>query len=124
MKLSITPGMVLIVACAVSTPLLVAGVFSFLPPAWTSTTIGLALVFFALYGIVVGVFTTVCMNVIATYGLHQILVFSITALIVSRVKQLLLSTPNEVGIVEAATLLIVCLIVFCVTYFMQRNKKG
>lgn len=80
------------------------------------------LVFFALYGLVVGVFTTICMNVIATYGLHQILVFSITALLVSRVKQLMLSTPNEIGIVEAAALLIVCLLVFCVTFFIQRNK--
>ena len=123
MKLGITPGLVLIVVCAVSTPFVVAGVLLFLPPSWTSTTIGLTFVLFALYGTVVGVITAVCMNVIATFGLHQILVFSITALIVNRVKQLMLSTPNEVGIVEAAALLIVCLLVFCVTLFRQRNKQ-
>ncbi|MCY3540739.1 MAG: hypothetical protein F4X56_06370 [Gammaproteobacteria bacterium] len=123
MKLGNTHSLILVFACAVATPLLVMGVFSFIPSTWTESTLNLGIVFFTLYLVVVGAFTLVCFRIAQTFELHQVLIFSITALIVVRGKQLLVSTTELHEIIEAGTLFGACLLVFCLTLLMQRRKK-
>lgn len=90
---------------------------------WVETTIGLGIAFFVLNFVVVGLISYFCSRVIQTFGLHQLLVFSISALIVTRVKQLLFSTSEIQGIIEAGTLFGACLLVFFVTLLIQLKQK-
>ena len=103
--------------------MLVMGVFSFIPSTWTESALNLGIVFFVLYLFVVGAFTLLCFRVAQTFGLHQVLIFSITALIVVRGKQLFVSTTDLHEIIEAGALFGVCLLVFCLTLLMQRRKR-
>lgn len=123
MRLGRNPSFVLIVASAVITPLIIMGIFSIMPSSWIDTTIGLVIVLSVLNLVVVGVVSNFCFHVIETFGVHQVLVFSITAFIVTRVKQLLLSTSQTLGIIEAGTLFGACLLVFFVTLLIQRKKQ-
>ena len=99
------------------------GVFSFIPSTWTENAWNLGIVFFVLYLLVVGAFTFLCFRLAQTFGLHQILIFSITALIVVRGKQLLVSSTDLHEIIEAGTLFSACLLIFCLTLLMQRRKR-
>jgi len=103
--------------------MLVMGVFSFFPSTWTESAWNLGIVFFILYLFVVGAFTLLCFRVVQTFGLHQVLIFSITALIVVRGKQLLVSSTDLHEIIEAGALFGACLLVFCLTLLMQRRKR-
>ncbi len=76
-----------------------------------------------LYFVVVVVFTLLCFRVTQTLGLHQVLIFAITALIVTRGKQLLMSSSELEGIIEAGALFGVCLLVFFITMLVQRKKR-
>ena len=124
MKLDVTPSIILIIACAIATPLVVLFLYSFVPSSWIETTVGMGFVLLVLNFVCVGVFTLLCFHLAPIFGLNQVLLFSIAALIVTRAKQMLLSTPKELGIMEATTLLFACLLVFCVTLFLLRKKNS
>ena len=123
MKLGRTPSIVLTFACGALSPLIVAVLFLFIPPSWTETTIGFTIVLFILYFVVVVLFTFLCYRVTQTFGLHQVLIFAITAIIVTRGKQLLMSSSELKGIIEAGTLFGTCLLVFFITLLVQRRKQ-
>lgn len=78
---------------------------------------------FILYFVVVVLLTFFCYRVTQTFGLHQVLIFAITALIVTRGKQLLTSSSELNGIIEAGTLFGTCLLVFFMTLLIQRRKQ-
>ena len=108
---------------AVITPLSVGGIASLLPPSWLDTSFGFGIVYFALYFLMVGFVTLICFRIVQIFGLHQILIFSITALIVTRGKQLLTSTSEGSSIIEAGTLFVACLLVFCIAHVVQHIKR-
>lgn len=124
MKLNELKAPVIVALCGLITPFFYSLGFTHLTPLFQISTENLtATIVFSsvLHLIVVGLLTLLSFGLVKIPIIHRAAIFSATALLTTRVYQVVFTDGNELALVQGSTLFGACFLVYGIIFLLSRK---